>query len=83
MLEINCCVRGYHRLCTATVVENLTFTREPTNESDKYAVASHCKRRKYWTRSALKMSHVCSLFLQRGSNITCLITGARVDLDGY
>ena len=42
MFEINCCVRGYHvyhRLWTATVGENLTCTREHTNESNRYAVA--------------------------------------------
>ena len=32
------------------------------------------KRQQYWTRSS-KMSHVCLLFLKRGSSITCLITG--------
>ena len=26
------------------------------------------------------MSHVCLLFLRKGSSITCLITGTRVDL---
>ena len=40
--EKECCVRGYHvyqRVWDAAIGENLTCRREPTNESDRYAVA--------------------------------------------
>ena len=75
--EINCCVRGYHvyqRLWTSTVGEHLSCRREHTNENDRYAVAvmkddtviGHVPR---------KFSRVCSLFLRRGGNIICVVTG--------
>ena len=77
--EIDCCVRGYHvyqRLWTSTVGENLSCRREPTNENDRYAVAvmkdytviGHIPR---------KFSRLCSLFLRRGGNIICVVTGTR------
>ena len=40
--EKDCCVRGYHIyqwVWDAAIGENLTCRREPTNESDRYAVA--------------------------------------------
>ena len=77
--EVNCCVRVYHvyhRLWTATVGENLTCTREPTNESDRYAVAI-TKDRSIIGHVPRKMSHACSMFLQRRGSITCPITGTR------
>ena len=44
--EKECCVRGYHvyqRVCDAAIGENLTRRREPTNESDRYAVAARAQ----------------------------------------
>ena len=64
---------------TATVGENLTCTQEPTNESDRYAVVM-IKDGSIIGYTPQKMPHVCSMFLRRGSSITCLITGTQVDL---
>ena len=77
--ERNSCVRGYHVYRTiwdAAIGEDLVCEREPTNEHDRYAVAvkkdgiiiGHLPR---------DISKPCSLFLRRGSNITCYVTGHR------
>ena len=77
--EKECCVCGYHiyqRVWDAAIGENLTCRQEPTNESDRYAVAvtkdgtviGHLPR---------KVSRVCSLFLRRGGTISCVVTGPR------
>ena len=63
------CIRGYQvykKVWAATVGEALVCEREPKNPSDRYAVVvknegtiiEHLPR---------KLSHVCSLFLRRGS----------------
>jgi len=73
--EIDCCVQGYHvyqRLWTATVGENLSCRWEPTNENDRYAVEV--------TKEYAVIGHipcVCSLFIRRGGNIVCVVTGTR------
>ena len=72
-------VRGYHVYRTiwdAAIGEDLVCEREPSNEQDKYAVAikkdgviiGHLPR---------KISHSCSLFLRRGSSISCRVAGPR------
>ena len=77
--ERACCVRGYHvyqEIWETAVGEVLACEREPRNTQDRYAVAvkkdgtviGHLPR-KVWC--------VCSLFLKRGSNIRCTMTGRR------
>lgn len=73
------CIRGYHiynEIWTAIVGEELICQREPTNPSDRYAVAvmrsgqiiGHLPR---------KVSRACSIFIRRGGSITCVVTGGR------
>ena len=75
----NSCVRGYHiykDIWDAVIGEELRCEREPDNRSDRYAVAikkdgiiiGHIPR---------KISRACSLFLRRGNEITCCVTGHR------
>ena len=77
--EFPCCVRGYHvymSIWAATVGEELDCVREPTNPSDRYAVAvvkngtiiGHLPRR---------ISKVSSILLRRGGFITCIVSGSR------
>jgi len=73
------CVRGFHVYSTIwnpTLGEILPCRRELTNVTDRYAVAvlesgtivGHLPR---------KFSKIFSLFIRRGGNITCEITGRR------
>ena len=77
--ERNSCVRGYHMykdIWNAVIGEELLCEREPDNRSNRYAVAikkdgiiiGHLPR---------KISRTCSLFLRRGNEITCRVTGHR------
>jgi hypothetical protein len=77
--RVEAMVRGYHcyqEIWQAIVGEELQTTRELGNIHDLYAVAV--------TRSRLtvghlprKISSVCSLFLRRGGEISCIVTGTR------
>ena len=73
------CVRGFHVYSVVwnpTIGEVLSCRREPTNVTDRYAVAvldsgtivGHLPR---------KYSKIFSLFIRRGGIITCKITGRR------
>ena len=72
--ERNSCVCGYHiykDIWDTVIGEELRCEREPDNGSDRYAVAikiiiGHMPR---------KISQACSLFLRRGNEITCCVTG--------
>ena len=77
--EFPCCVRGYHiykAIWVATIGEELGCEREPTNATDRYAVAvmkngtiiGHLPRR---------ISKVSFIFLRRGGSITCKVSGSR------
>ena len=77
--ERNSCVCGYHiykDIWDAVIGEELLCERQPDNRSDCYTVAvkkdgiiiGHLPR---------KISRACSLFLRRGSEITCRVTGHR------
>ena len=76
---LNSCVRGYHvyqDLWDATPGETLTCIRERGNRNDVFAVAvqsdgnvvGHVPRH---------ISCICTLFMHRGGEINCLITGSR------
>ena len=66
----------YKAIWMAAVGEVLQCEREPSNASDRYAVAvkkdgttiGHLPR---------KVSRVCSLFMRRGGRIQCTVTGGR------
>ena len=73
------CIRGYHvygAIWSSTIGEILTCERDRHNTTDRYAVAvmksgivvGHLPR---------KISRMCSLFLRRGGNIHCIISGER------
>ena len=53
---------------------NFTCRREPTNKSDRYAVAVMKDSIGHLPR---KVSCVCSLFLLRGGTISCVVIGTR------
>ena len=66
----------YQAIWVAAVGEELECDREPTNTSDRYAVAvlkggvviGHLPR---------KISKICLLFLRRGGSISCVVSGGR------
>lgn len=73
------CVRGYHMYkdkWAATLGEDLECTREPTNASDRYAVAV-IKGGNVVGHLPREISIICSLFLRRGSSIRCTVSGTR------
>ena len=77
--EVPSCVCGYHvykdRWAVA-VGELLTCFREPTNASDRYAVAV-IKDRTTIGHLPRKMCKVCSVFQRRGGLICCKMTGLK------
>ena len=77
-LERSCCVRGYHvyqAIWHAALGETLACMREPTNASDRYAVA--VLRAGTIGHLPKKVSKVCSIFLRRGGSMYCVVTGGR------
>lgn len=69
MLEL--CVRGY--IWEAAIGEELQCERETRNTKDRYAVAVK-KDGMVVGHLPKKISHLCSIFLQRG-NIVCCVSG--------
>ena len=77
--EWNRCLRGYRvyqSIWDAAVGESIICRREPLNPQDRYAVAV-IKDDVVVGHLPTKLSRICSLFLQRGGSITCVITGSR------
>lgn len=73
------CVRGFHvyrDIWEAAEGEVLECGREPGNAKDRYAVAVK-KDGTVIGHLPKKVSRVCSLFLRRGGNIQCTVTGRR------
>ena len=67
-MEILCCVRGYHvykEVWEVAIGEVLVCSREPTNATDRYAMAV-TKGVTIIRHLPRKLSKVCSLFLRRG-----------------
>ena len=65
-MEIPCCVRGYHmykEVLKAVIGEALEFHWEPTNTTDRYAVAV-MKAATIIRHLPRKLSKVCSLFYE-------------------
>ena len=79
-IQVLSCVRGYH-VCkdrwAATVGELLTYSREPTNASIRYAVAAIKKGTiiGHLPKSIFKEYSV--FFLRSNSVISCKVTGSR------
>ena len=77
--ERNSHVRGYHiykDVWDAVIGEELQCERKRDNERDRYAVAVK-KDGKIIGHLPRKISRPCSLFLRRGNEITCRVTGHR------
>lgn len=66
----------YQAIWVATVGEELTCQREPTNAHDRYAVAV-IKDDAIIGHLPKKISRMCYIFLRRGGSITCTVTGSR------
>ena len=75
-LEIPCCVRDYHvyrDIREAAIGEVLVCQREPTNSTNRYAVAV-IKSAEIIGHLPRKLSNICSLFLRRGGSIRSTVT---------
>ena len=71
-------MRGYHvykDIWAAAVGEVLACRREPSNASDRYAIAV-LKHGTIIGHLPRKISKMCSLFLRRGGSIRCTVTGS-------
>ena len=66
----------YKEVWEAAIGEVLECHREPTNATDRYAVAV-TKAATVIGRLPRKLSKVCSLFLRRGGSIRSTVTGRR------
>lgn len=77
--RIASCIRGYHIYETvweARIGEILPCIREPANMVDRYAV-SVVKNGTVVGHLPKEVSRLCSLFLRRGGEIMCEVTGNR------
>ena len=80
--EMASCVRGYHvykEIWEAVIGERLVCERQPENQRDRYAVAIKKNDGTILGHVPRKISKlpVCSLFLQRGGSIECIVSGRR------
>ena len=78
-MQMPCCIRGYHvykDVWEAAIGEVLVCHREPTNATDRYAVAV-TKAATIIGHLPRKLSKVWSLFLRRGGSIRSTVTGHR------
>lgn len=73
------CIRGYHiykDIWTPVIDEELQCRREPANIIDRYAVAV-LKSGTIVGHLPKKISRISSLFIRRGGQIKCEVTGRR------
>ena len=84
-MEMNSCVRGYHvyqSVWTPVIGEELICRREVGNAHDRYAVGIYKqdsnRPETLVGHSPKKISLLRSLFLRRGGNVTCQVSGRRV-----
>ena len=78
-LTLDSCIRGHHvykNVWTPIMGEQLSCKRETGNNKDRYAVAV-LQDRNTVGHLPRKISAACSLFLQRGGSIRCIVTGER------
>ena len=74
------CVRGYHvygEIWTATLGEELFCSPEVGNVVDRYAVAVKKESGETVGHLPRKISCMCSMFIQRGGEITATVIGHR------
>ena len=76
---VESCVRGFHMyqdIWTLTTGERLSCQTEDSNAFDPYAVAIR-KSANVIGHVPRKISAACSLFIQRGGTLTCIIIDSR------
>ena len=76
---MSCCIRGYHvygTVWSSIIGEILNCERDRHSASDRYAVAV-MKTGFVVGLLPRKISRVCSLFLRRGGDIHCIVSGER------
>ena len=74
------CVRGYHvydEIWTAVLGEVLITERELHNVADRYAVAVKKHSGETVGHLPKKILMLCSMFIDKGGDITCVVTGNR------
>ena len=79
-LHQNCCIHGYHvynEIWTAVLGEVLITERDFHNMADCYAVAVKKHSGETVGHLPRKISRLCSVFIDQGGDITCVITGNR------
>ena len=82
MMELrqDSCIRGYHvynKIYTAVLGEVLETKRELHNVTDCYAVAVKKHSGETVGHLPRKISRLCSMFMDQGGDITCVIIGNR------
>uniref|UniRef100_A0A1X7T5I6 HIRAN domain-containing protein n=1 Tax=Amphimedon queenslandica TaxID=400682 RepID=A0A1X7T5I6_AMPQE len=78
--KMDCCIRGFHvyqDIWNPVIGEQLSCVREPRNVVDKYAVAIVKSDGTVVGHLPKKISMAMSLFILRGGQITCIVTGKR------
>ena len=74
------CVHGYHvydEIWTAVLGEVLITERELHNVADRYAVTVKKHSGETVGHLPKKISMLCSMFIDKGGDITCVVTGNR------
>ena len=78
--HIDSSVRGYHiynEVWTTVLGEVLITERELYNVADRYAVAVKKHSDETVGHLPKKTSMLCSMFIDKGGDITCVVTGNR------
>ena len=76
----DCCIHGYHvynEKWTAVLGEFLITERELHNMADRYAVAVKKHSGETVGHLPRKILRLCSMFIDQGGDITCVVTGNR------
>ena len=74
------CIRGFHvynEIWTAVFGERLFTERELHNVVDRYAVAVTKDSGETVGHLPRKISRLCSMFIEQGGDITCVVVGNR------
>ena len=74
------CIRGYHvyeEIWTAVFGEELNTERKIGNIVDRYAVAVKKDSGETIGHLPKKISRMCSMFIQEGGEISCIVIGNR------
>ena len=79
-LRLDSSIRGYHvynEIWTAVLGEVLLTERELRNVVDRYAVAVRKHSGEIVGYLPKNISRMCSMFIDQGGDITCVVTGNR------